>query len=180
MKQGVSQIRNPVIARVFRELALIEQWGSGIPSIFREAKASGLAEPKILEIGSLIRVVIYLSKPQPVKRDKSRKSSKYVSDHESTKLLSGAQSKAQSGAQPGAQSNMMLVALTEKILSAAELLSALGLKTKIGSFKRTIKDLLDQKFIEYTFPDNPKSRLQKYRITVKGRDLLAAKHTKKR
>ncbi|ETR69668.1 MAG: ATP-dependent DNA helicase RecG [Candidatus Magnetoglobus multicellularis str. Araruama] len=60
MKQGVSQIRNPVIARVLRELALIEQWGSGIPSIFCEAKANGLAEPKILELGSLIRVVIYL------------------------------------------------------------------------------------------------------------------------
>ena len=154
----------------------------------KPAKASGLPELKILEIGSLIRVVIYLSKPQPVKRDKSRKSSKYVSDqestyvsgHESTKLLSRAQSEAQSEAQSGTQSNMILLALTEKTLSAAELLSALGLKTKTGSFKRTIKDLLDQKFIEYTLPDNPKSRLQKYRITVKGRDLLAAKHTKKR
>jgi len=29
MKQGVSKIRNAVIARVFRELGLIEQWGSG-------------------------------------------------------------------------------------------------------------------------------------------------------
>jgi ATP-dependent DNA helicase RecG len=37
MKRGVSQIRNPVIARVFRELNLIEQWGSGIPGIFHEA-----------------------------------------------------------------------------------------------------------------------------------------------
>ena len=30
MKSGVSRIRNPVIARVFRELHLIEQWGSGL------------------------------------------------------------------------------------------------------------------------------------------------------
>ena len=31
MRQGVSKIRNHVIARVFRELGLIEQWGSGVP-----------------------------------------------------------------------------------------------------------------------------------------------------
>lgn len=48
MKRGVSQIRNPVIARVFRELGLIKQWGSGIPGIFREAKANNLPEPLIL------------------------------------------------------------------------------------------------------------------------------------
>ena len=47
MKQGVSQIRNPVIARVFRELDLIEQWGSGIPGIFRQVKAQNLPEPQI-------------------------------------------------------------------------------------------------------------------------------------
>ena len=34
MKRGISMIRNPVIARVFRELGLIEQWGSGVKPIF--------------------------------------------------------------------------------------------------------------------------------------------------
>jgi len=37
MKDGVSKIRNPVIARIFRELDLIEQWGSGVRRIFKEA-----------------------------------------------------------------------------------------------------------------------------------------------
>jgi predicted HTH transcriptional regulator len=41
MKQGISKIRNPVIARVFRELNLIEQWGSGVPRMFREAAELG-------------------------------------------------------------------------------------------------------------------------------------------
>jgi len=39
IKQGISKIRNPVIARVFRELGLIEQWGSGIRRIFNEAES---------------------------------------------------------------------------------------------------------------------------------------------
>lgn len=34
MKQGISKIRNHIIARVFRELNLIEQWGSGISRIY--------------------------------------------------------------------------------------------------------------------------------------------------
>lgn len=46
MKQGISQLRNPVIARVFRELELVEQWGSGIPGIFRQAAYKNTASPQ--------------------------------------------------------------------------------------------------------------------------------------
>jgi ATP-dependent DNA helicase RecG len=35
---GVANIRDRVIARVFREPGLIEQWGSGFPRILDEAK----------------------------------------------------------------------------------------------------------------------------------------------
>src|SRR3990167_4716830 len=61
MLQGVSKIRNHVIARVFREINLIEQWGSGVRRIFKEAAALKLPEPQIMEIGMCVRVIIYLS-----------------------------------------------------------------------------------------------------------------------
>ena len=61
MKQGISKIRNHVIARVFRELNLIEQWGSGMPRIFREARELGLPELEIVEIGTRVRVVVHLA-----------------------------------------------------------------------------------------------------------------------
>ena len=61
MRQGVSKIRNHVIARVFRELNLIEQWGSGIPRIFREAKELGLPELQIMEIGMRMRLTVFLA-----------------------------------------------------------------------------------------------------------------------
>jgi ATP-dependent DNA helicase RecG len=48
----------------------------------------------------------------------------------------------------------------------------LGLRSKTGAFKRTIKELLDRKFVEYTIPDKPNSRLQKYRLTNAGKRLL--------
>jgi len=61
IKQGISKIRNYVIARVFRELNLIEQWGSGMPRIFREARELGLPELEIMEIGTRVRVVVHLA-----------------------------------------------------------------------------------------------------------------------
>jgi ATP-dependent DNA helicase RecG len=42
VKQGVLRIRNRVIARVFRELELIKQWGSGFRRIITEAEALGM------------------------------------------------------------------------------------------------------------------------------------------
>jgi len=67
MKQGVSRIRNPVIARVFRELKLIEQWGSGVRRIFTEAQELGLPEPQIVEIGMRVRFIVPLLEPIFVK-----------------------------------------------------------------------------------------------------------------
>jgi len=48
----------------------------------------------------------------------------------------------------------------------------LALKTKTGAIKRVIKDLLEQTLIEYTLPDKPNSRLQKYRLTEKGKRMI--------
>lgn len=61
MRQGVSKIRNHVIARVFKELNLIEQWGSGVRRIYAEALALNLSEPQYLEVGMHVRVIVYLA-----------------------------------------------------------------------------------------------------------------------
>lgn len=58
LEAGVSQIRNPVIARIFRELELIEQWGSGIPGMFNEIKAKNWPEPGIEEIANRVRFTV--------------------------------------------------------------------------------------------------------------------------
>lgn len=70
-----------------------------------------------------------------------------VGDHVPT--LSEAQSRAQSGAQS------LMWALREKSLSAGELVSALGLKSKTGALKLTLSELLQEGLVEYTIPDKP-------------------------
>lgn len=151
MKNGVSRIRNPVIARVFRELQLIEQWGSGVRRIFADAAEQGLPEPVITEIATGLRLSIYLREPMQVDR----------------------QGPEPLGAQSEAQSDRVLQLLTAGPSSANALALGLGLKTKTGALKRTIKALVEQGLIAYTVPNKPDSRLQQYRLTEAGRKALA-------
>lgn len=57
--QGVSKLRNRVIGRVFHELHLIEQWGSGIQRMTSACQEAGLGVPKLEEIGVHFRVTIF-------------------------------------------------------------------------------------------------------------------------
>jgi len=172
IKRGVSQIRNPVIARVFRELDLIEQWGSGIPAIFREAAAGDWPEPEIEELAGRVRFTVFLREILPLTPEQSRKSAAATPAQSGTQ--SGTQSRAQSGAQSRAQSERILFALSDIPLSASDLAKVLDLESKSGAFKRSIKDLLCRELVEYTLPETPRSRLQKYRITDSGRQWLEA------
>jgi len=49
---------------------------------------------------------------------------------------------------------------------------ALKLRSKTGALKRTVNELLFQNRIEYTIPEKTNSRLQKYRLTEKGKKQL--------
>lgn len=56
---GSSRIRNRVIARVFRELHLIEQWGSGLRRIVEACRSQGLKNPLIEELNNQFRLILY-------------------------------------------------------------------------------------------------------------------------
>lgn len=62
LSRGISNLRNLVIARVFFELGLIEQWGSGVRRIIEECKEHGLPEPIFEEIGMRFRVTFFTLK----------------------------------------------------------------------------------------------------------------------
>jgi predicted HTH transcriptional regulator len=59
IRRGVSKLRNRVIGRVFHELRLIEQWGSGIPRMVRACQEAGLPEPVFEELGAGFRVTLF-------------------------------------------------------------------------------------------------------------------------
>jgi len=59
LKAGVSKVRNRVIARVFREMGLMEEWGSGYKRVTEACCTGGYPEPEWQELGAAFRVVFY-------------------------------------------------------------------------------------------------------------------------
>lgn len=58
VRRGVSKLRNRVMGRVFHELGLIENWGSGIDRMTRACRDLGLPAPELEELGTLFRVTL--------------------------------------------------------------------------------------------------------------------------
>jgi ATP-dependent DNA helicase RecG len=145
--------KNPVIAAFFRQIGRADELGSGMRKMMRYGKAYGGADPEMIE-GDVFKIVARVPEFGPAGEAET-----------------GAQ-EAQSRAQSGAQSDEIVELLGAGALSAAELVNQLGLKSKTGALKRSLQQLIDGGLAEYTIPDKPTSRLQKYRLTEKGRKVL--------
>jgi predicted HTH transcriptional regulator len=171
VKQGVSRIRNRVIARVFRELDLIEQWGSGFRRIMKDAEELGLPQPEIMEIGMRVRFTVYLAESIAVPTESHL--TKNEADNQPT------QSPTQSPIQSDNPILKLLLSLQNGEKSSSELRNILNIKHRPTFRDNYLHPALDAEFIEMTIPEKPTSRLQKYRLTLKGRNFLTkevAKH----
>ena len=58
--------------------------------------------------------------------------------------------------------------------SAVEIMTLFGRSDRTKFKKAVLNSLMSDMLLEYTIPDKPNSRLQKYRLTAKGRRLAAS------
>ena len=58
LPRGVSKLRNRVIGRVFHELRLVEDWGSGVQRMLAACRDMGLPAPVWEEVGNRLRVTM--------------------------------------------------------------------------------------------------------------------------
>jgi len=66
LRAGLSKLRNRVIGRVFKELNLIEQWGSGFQRMQASCKQGNFPDPEFEELGYHFRVTFSLVRqPKP-------------------------------------------------------------------------------------------------------------------
>ena len=76
------------------------------------------------------------------------------------------------GGVAGGVRTKLLLFLSSGEKSNGEMARHLGWNRVYGGLIREIKSLLADDCVEYTIPEKPQSRLQKYRLTAKGRELL--------
>jgi ATP-dependent DNA helicase RecG len=139
--------RNALIADLLHRIDFIEKAGTGVKRIRDEARGGGYPEP-LWEANGFVTAIF---RPNPEVR------------------TAAAQSGPLSGAQSGARSRQLLEALSQGERSAGELAEAIGLRSKTGALKRTLGELVSTGLVEYTLPNKPTSRLQRYRLTEWGR-----------
>jgi ATP-dependent DNA helicase RecG len=146
---GRSEIRNRILAPIFKELGLIEAWGTGIRRMRNEVMEYPDINLELLETGNSFQVRFVKVSAQ------------------------GEAHEAQDEAQE-AQDELVnidyriLTSCRKQPLSGSELLNEVGYSTRTGNFKKSLSKLLSRKLIEMTIPDKPTSSKQRYRITKKG------------
>jgi ATP-dependent DNA helicase RecG len=161
-KAGVSRLRNPVLARVFRELELIEEWGSGYKRIKEACSKGGYPEPIWEELGTVLRVTFF---PHP---EITSQLSAADLRHQGTKSEPRHQVKEE-------EFNTIVKKICEfcrepRLMS--EILTLLNRTDRTKFRKRYIYPLIEKNMLELTIPDKPQSSNQRYVITEIGKKFI--------
>ena len=166
----VSRLRNPALARIFREAGIMEQWGTGVQRVFEQVAEAGLPEPIIEEIQDRVRVTIYIPNHDPQQatahgaREPEGEAQK-PGDHnhpEHTYTHSNV----------GRYDVVMMRAAAQGPVHRNALLEAAGLKPLSQNYTRHVVPLVNRRLLAMTVPDKPRSKAQRYILTDEGRAYL--------
>ena len=132
--------------------------GTGTGDMIRRCRESGLQEPEFSVLDGFVTLI-------------RRK--------ELEKMGIGLEPESEPESQPESEPESLemrvLAVLKNGPLSKAQISDRLGQGEISGYLNKLIRLLLSDQTIEYTIPEKPNSRLQKYRLTAKGAALLAPK-----
>ena len=168
---------NPLIAEPLYLSKYIEKAGSGTLDMADLCRSAGLRPPEFrLDVGCFI-VTIYRKlrggAGRPESQPESQPESKaQVAGQVGTKSALSGHQVAGPESQPESLEVRVLRLLESEPLSKAGLSAGLGQKEVSGQLNKVVRVLLTDRTIEYTIPDKPNSRMQKYRLTAKGKALL--------
>jgi ATP-dependent DNA helicase RecG len=146
-----SKPTNPLIAEAFHRTGAVEIWGRGTNRVITMCKQHGTAEPIFEEREGFLIVTFKAS------------------------LVPGTQTQQVTGQVSGQVTEQV----TEQVLrfcqtprKASEIRELLNLKHRETFTANYLRPLLEAGLLELTVPDKPRSRMQKYRITPTGLEVL--------
>ena len=142
--------KNPAISKVFREIGLADELGSGMRNTYKFTKLYSGGVPQFIE-GDVFKTVIPLSETATLKS--GPRGSAQVSDPVSDQVSD----QVNDGVVVGKILEFCKIPRTKKEISAY-----IGYKNLTYLTRTYIRPLLESGRLVYTIPEKPQSRLQKY------------------
>ena len=162
---GEKEVRNPSIAMAMRRIAMCEQAGTGLRMMRESWRKLGHPSPTYKNDRAWKAFEFFIPELD--------KEVDMASDLVKA-MFGGAQSEAPVGTKSALsrhQVEILRKCLTDSPL--VELMAVTGRSDRTKFRHQVLNPLLVSCLIEMTIPDKPNSRLQKYRLTEKGRQALA-------
>ena len=140
--EGYSIPRNKELMRIFKDLEMVEQLGTGIHRILKHYGKDCFHFTE-----NFTRVVF-------------------------PNVEKGLEKEAGQELGQETYFSKVLFLLVDRPMSRKEIAVAFNLKSISGHLNRVIFELFDKKLIEMTLPEKPKSSKQQYKLTIKGKAFL--------
>ena len=128
--------KNPIIARVFKEIGWVDELGSGVRNIYKYSKLYSGEEPKLIE-EDIFKIII------PIVSQTTPQVTPQVTPQDEIR-------------------NSKIIEFCNEPKSREEILKFLGLKDRKYFMKNILQPLINNGSIGLTIPDKPRSPKQKY------------------
>ena len=151
MESGQSDIRNKILAPVFKRLGIIEQWGNGLRLIARELQHYPEIGLSWKEPGIAFRITF---------------------TNKNYKQQPELQPELQQELQQETLYSITLMQITEKPLNTKEISQKMGQKEISGQLRKILRRLHKDQLIENSIPESPNHPAQKHQLTEPGRTFL--------
>ena len=145
---------NPLIAGAFHRTGAVEVWGRGTNRVIAACRRHGAAPPTFKEQQGFVVVTFKAEMVAGVAAGDSTSGTGQV------------------GGQVTGQVAAQVLQFCRTLRRASEIQELLGLRHRETFADNYLRPLLECGWLERTIPDKPNSRLQKYRLTEKGRKAL--------
>ena len=177
---GIKSIpRNPLLFGILHRMEAVERIGSGIRRIRDLCREHGVAEPLIDVSDSWVTTTFHrptseLSTRAGLKQESSKSQARVRQESGKSQARVMQESRHQVGTKSAPsryQVQILRNCLTEKAIGT--LMASVSRKDRTKFRNQVLKPLLQAGWLEMTVPEKPTSSKQKYRLTDKGRQLLA-------